>query len=656
MNYLLARIRCCATLLCISFFSFSAVSASPADIPLEDFFRHAEFTGVALSPSGEYIAVTVPAEGRRNLAILDISDLESISVKSAFELRGGESPFAVRWVTPDRLIFETTIQVGALEVPARTGRVFSMNADGSNRRQLFGTNPGSYVFRQMSVIHLLPEQPDWILIQHWAHDRLKPIAERLNVNDARLRTVASSPLNRGGLMADRNGEVRFAYGTNDDDKGEFAWRPSVDAPWQTFENTLGESISPIAFNDEGDGVYFSVRRNQGSGLWLARFNEGDAIPIANEHGVEIDHPVFSDVSPYKYDASGRNLLGVRFSPGYPIMHILDADATESQWLEQIGAMFDGNYVHFHNWTADGKRAIVSVASDQAPREFFLLDTEAPALRFIAGSRGWIDPAQMSPMQPISFTARDDLQIHGYMTTPQNQEPNPDLPFVVYIHGGPHGVRDYWTFDPVTQLLASRGFGVLQVNFRGSGGYGWEFERKGYRQWGAKMQDDITDATHWLIEQGYADPERICIAGASYGGFSTLSGIVREPDLYACAFAFVGVYDLALMKEVGDIPETAYGRNYLNRVLGNNEELLARRSPTNHVENIKTPLFIAHGGEDIRAHVDHYHLLKKRLDEHNIPYEELLVEDEGHGFYKVENNVKLYERVLEFMLKHTAKDE
>ncbi|WP_194757090.1 alpha/beta hydrolase family protein [Aliidiomarina indica] len=643
-------------------FLFALISApvlaqsNPAQIPIEDFFRHAEFSNISLSPLGNYAAVTVPAEGRNNLAILDISDLASIAVKSAFELRGGESPIGVSWVTNDRIIFQTTIQVGPLEIPAMTGRVFAMNADGSNRRQLFGTNPGSYVFRHMSVINLLPEEPDWILIQHWAHDRPKPIAERLNIQDARLRTVTSSPLNRGGLMADQQGVVRFAYGTNDDNKGEFAWRPDSDSPWRTFENTIGQSISPIAFTDEGDGVYFQVRRDEGSGLWLARFAEGDAIPVANDYGVEIDIGLFTGISAYKFDVTGERLLGARFSPGNPLMHLIDEDAFESQWLTQLSAMFEGNYVHIHNWTRDGKRAVVSVSSDIAPQEFFLLDTEAPALRFIAGSRSWIDPEMMSPMQPVALTARDDVELHGYMTLPKNQGSHENLPFVVYVHGGPHGVRDYWGFDPVVQLMASRGLGVLQINFRGSGGYGWEFERKGYRQWGAKMQDDVTDATHWLIEQGYADADRVCIAGASYGGFATLSGITREPDLYACAFAFIGVYDLPLMKETGDVPETASGRNFLNRVLGNNEELLQRRSPSNHVENIKTPLFIAHGAEDIRAHVDHYHLLKERLDEHNIPYEELLVEDEGHGFYKVENNVKLYERAINFMLEHTAPAE
>lgn len=633
--------------------SFS-VSAKPVNIPLNDFFAHAEFGDVAISPQGRYLAVTVPSDSGRNLAVLDISDLGNMKITSAFELRGDESPINVFWVNNERLIFETTMQVGTLGVPARTGRVYAMNADGSNRRQLFGTNPGSFVFRQMSIISTLPEEPDWILIQHWAHDRLRPIAERLNVNDGRQRGVASSPLNRGALMADTEGRVRFALGFDDDQNSLFAWRPSVDANWRTFNNELGSRISPLGFSTDGGSVYFSSREPGKIGVYRIDLQTGAAAPLFNNVRVELDDPLLSGFSSIKTDATGSRLLGLRFSDGKPKILAIDENTHEMRWLRQLEQMFAGNYVHIHNWTEQGKRALISVSSDRAPQEFFLLDTEAPSLVFIAGSRPWIDPGLMSATRPISFEARDGIEIHGYITLPQERLENNK--FLVWIHGGPHGVRDFWGFEPWVQMFASRGFGVLQINFRGSGGYGFEFEEMGYTRWGAEMQDDITDGTHWLIEQGYADADRVCIGGASYGGYSTLSGITREPDLYACAFAFVGVYDLPLMKTTGDVPQSEAGRRFLDRILGTDEADLKARSPINFVENIRTPLFIAHGAEDIRSHVDHYHLLKQRLDEAEIPYEELLVEGEGHGFYRPENNVKMMERVLDFMLKHTAQAE
>ena len=624
----------------------SALSVAYAnEIPLEHFFKHAEFGDAAISPTGKYLAVTVPNEEQRSLAVLDISKPDAMSITAAFQLRGEESPVNVQWVSDNRLIFSSVIQAGALEQPVGTGRIYAINADGGNRRQLFGTQEGSRVFRVMDIISLLPEEPDWILVQHWAHDRPRPIVERLNVNNARSNRVATSPLNRGFLMADQSNIVRFAMGTNDDMKPEFSWRPSEDAEWRNFSNDISDHLSPVGFDASGDFVYMRSRDNEHLGLYQIELATGEFRPLLPSEHVEVDG--------IKFDVAGSKILAVRYHDGIPQWHSIDDTAQEVVWLRQLEAMFEGSRVTINNWTRDGNLAMVAVSSDVAPTEFFVLDTQAPALRFLAASRPWIDPAEMQNMHPIQFTARDGVTLHGYKTLPRGYVEGNEVPFVVFVHGGPHGPRDRWGFDSFVQAFAHHGFGVLQINFRGSGGYGIGFERSGYGEWGAKMQDDITDGTHWIIEQGIAKEDAVCIAGASYGGFSTLSGIVREPDLYACAWAFVGVYDLELMKETGDIPQQESGRRYLDRVLGTDTEVLQERSPTNHVANIKTPLFISHGAEDVRAHVDHYHLLKERLDEAGIAYEEMLVENEGHGFYRVENNVEMMTRVLAFMKKHTS---
>ncbi|RUO18198.1 hypothetical protein CWE08_11795 [Aliidiomarina iranensis] len=637
-----------AMLLSLSFILGTAAlsaSAHSNEIPLENFFKHAEFGDAAISPTGKYLAVTVPSGEQRNLAVLDISDPAAMSVSAAFQMRGEESPINVRWVNDERLIFTSVIQAGALEQPQGTGRIYAINADGSNKRQLYGTQPGSFVFRFMEIISLLPEEPDYILIQSWAHDRPQPIVERLNVDNARLNRVATSPLNRGFVMADQNNIVRFAMGTNDDMKPEFSWRPSEDAEWRNFSNEISEHLSPIGFDTSGEYVYMRSRDNEHLGLYQIKLATGEFEPLVPSENVEVDG--------IKLDASGNRVIAVRYHDGIPQWHSIENEAKEIVWLRQLEEMFAGNSVTINNWTRDGKRAMVTISSDVAPPEFFVLDTETPALRFLAAARPWIDPATMQPMQPISFETRDGITLHGYKTLPRGYTDGDAVPFVVFIHGGPHGPRDRWGFDGFVQAFAHHGFGVLQINFRGSGGYGVEFERSGYGEWGAKMQDDITDGTHWLIDEGYAKEDSVCIAGASYGGYSTLSGIVREPDLYACAWAFVGVYDLELIKETGDIPQQVSGQRYLDRVLGTDTEVLKERSPTNHVAKIKTPLFISHGAEDIRAHVDHYHLLKERLDEAGIEYEEMLVENEGHGFYRTENNVEMMTRVLAFMKKHTS---
>lgn len=626
-----------------------ATPAVSQEIPLADFFKHAEFGDVAISPDGRYLAVSVPEEDRRNLAIIDITEPGQLKITAGFKMRGGESPIGVHWVTNERLIFQSMLEVGALERPQPTGRVFAINADGSNRRQLFGTQAGSMVGRTMSIVSYLASEPDWVLIQHWAHDRPKPIAQRMHIDDGRLGKRISSPLNQGGLLADQNDQVRFAYGSDDDGIPQFSWRPNEDSKWRTFKNDFGTYISPIAFNPDGSGVYFSSQEIGKLGVYEITLATGEVTPVLQSERVEVDT---MGGNPYVWDASASNLLAARFMDGKPEWRSVQEDAFEIKWLRQLEAMYDGFYVNIFNWTADGKRALLSVSGDVAEPEYFLLDTETPELRFIASAKPWLDPSQMAPMQPISFEARDGLELHGYLTMPLEHTADKPSPFVVYVHGGPHGPRDRWGFDRMAQLFAYHGFGVLQINYRGSGGYSRAFEEMGYGEWHGKMQDDITDGTLWAMEQGFADKERTCIAGASYGGFATLSGITREPELYACAWAFVGVYDLPLMKEEGNIPSFEAGRRYLDRVLGTDKDVLLARSPSNHVEKIITPLFISHGAEDKQAHFGQYHLLRERLDQANVPYEHMFVEGEGHGFYKVENNVAMMERVLAFMKKHT----
>lgn len=625
---------------------FTSASAGD-DIPLADYFKHAEFDNASLSPTGDYLAVSVPAGHQRNLAILDISDPSTLNVTTAFGLRGNESPADIRWVSDERLIFTTRIQDGPAAPVQITGRIYAVNADGGLRQQIFGTQPGSFVFRQMDVLSYLPDEPDWILIQHWAHDRPRPIAERINVRRDRNNRVATSPLNRGQLMVDQDNRVRFAMGRTDSGESQLAWRASEDDEWQNFSNELSDFMQPIAFDDSGDHVFFSVPDQDRMGIYKLELASGEYEQVLSSENVQVE-----GAQALKFSADQQRLLGARFMDGIPEWQTMDDDAHEVQWLRQLEAMFEGNLVNINNWTRDGKRAVVSISSDIAPAEYFLLDTEGPELRFLAASRPWIDPQQMQPMQPVSLQARDGLELHGYKTMPVGYEEGDAVPFIVWVHGGPHGIRDNWQFYSRAQMFANHGFGVLQINYRGSGGYGREFERAGYREWGRKMQHDITDATHWVIDQGYADEDRVCLGGASYGGYATLSGITTEPDLYACAFAFVGVYDLELMKSVGNVPSFEAGRRYLDMVLGSDEEELKERSPTNYVENIRTPLFIAHGEEDRQAHVDNYHLLRERLDEAGIEYEHLLVADEGHGFYEVENNVMMFERVLAFMKEHT----
>ncbi|MCG8464102.1 MAG: prolyl oligopeptidase family serine peptidase, partial [Xanthomonadales bacterium] len=264
-------------------------------------------------------------------------------------------------------------------------------------------------------------------------------------------------------------------------------------------------------------------------------------------------------------------------------------------------------------------------------------------------RSWIDKQRLRPVQNIELTARDGQKLRGYLTLPADEKK--PYPLVVLPHGGPFGIRDYRDFNGEVQLLAHNGYAVLQVNFRGSGGYGTAFEKAGHRQWGQAMQDDLTDATQWLVEQGYADKNRMCIFGASYGGYAALMGVIREPDLYRCAIGYAGVYDLNMMYEEGGLRYYSDGVTYLERTLGEDSPELKAYSPVHQVDKIKVPLFIAHGGEDRVVPDEHAKALRDALKDANKEFEWLHYRREVHGFANQEHLQAFYSKVLAFLDEH-----
>jgi dipeptidyl aminopeptidase/acylaminoacyl peptidase len=341
-------------------------------------------------------------------------------------------------------------------------------------------------------------------------------------------------------------------------------------------------------------------------------------------------------------------VGVFLEQGATRTAFFKPDAPVAKLYRGLEAAFPGQSVAITSRTEDGKLAVVQVSSDRNPGAFYLFDTETLQASRIMGRRDWIDPEAMGRTRGVSFKARDGLPIHGYLTTPAGSD-GKHLPMVVYVHGGPFGVNDTWGFDPQVQLLANAGYAVLQVNYRGSGNYGMAFEQAGAKQWGQAMQDDVTDATRWAIREGIADPGRICIAGASYGAYASLMGVAKEPDLYQCAIGYVGVYDLEMMYGRGDIQERMTGKNFLRDWLG--REGLAANSPVNLAGRIRTPVFLAAGGEDQRTPIEHTEKMERALKGAGIPVETLYYRTEGHGFYKLEHRRELYRRMLAFLSRH-----
>lgn len=282
--------------------------------------------------------------------------------------------------------------------------------------------------------------------------------------------------------------------------------------------------------------------------------------------------------------------------------------------------------------------------DRIPGDVYLFDYKAKRADFLMAYNADIDPLQMAARKPVSLEARDGITLHGYLTLPNGSD-GKNLPLVVNPHGGPIGIYDSWLFDADAQLLASRGYAVLQVNFRGSGNHGRDFVIAGHRQWGRAMQDDLTDATRWAIAQGVADPKRICVYGSSYGAYAALMGAVREPDLYRCAVGNVGVYDLEqVYKEDTRTHDTT--EEYLNRTMGS--EGLVAVSPNRLADKIRIPVLLAAGDMDETAPPSHTKKMQAALERAGRPVEAKIYRGEGHGYYEPENRMDFYTRLLNFL--------
>jgi dipeptidyl aminopeptidase/acylaminoacyl peptidase len=270
---------------------------------------------------------------------------------------------------------------------------------------------------------------------------------------------------------------------------------------------------------------------------------------------------------------------------------------------------------------------------------------------------WLDTQSMAQMHPVTLRARDRVELHGYLTLPHDA-PASNLPLIVHPHGGPYGIRDRWGFDRITQFLASRGYAVLQVNYRGSGGYGKRFRDIAWRQWGLAMQDDLTDAVRWAVGEGIADAGRICIFGASYGGYAAMAGITTTPELYRCAVNYVGVVDLPELYGYWSGAAIESGiEAWFRRAIGDprgDRERLDATSPINNLDGLDVPLFIAHGRRDPRVPIAQAERLIRALRRRGIDHEVLFKNDEGHGFVKQENNVELFTRLEAFFAEHLGR--
>lgn len=642
--------------------SVSAVHAaeSGAGAPaVEQFLRDPTFRTMRISPDGSYIAATVPVVDSKT--ILVVLDRKTMQRTAMLAMAGRDDVAGFSWVTDQRLVVTPARQEGMLDAPVWTGELYAVDADGKRSVPLFGyrmpregsqaTNIRGPVAERASAFLLdtLRNQEHQILIKvvPWgATEGAFNEVRRLNLRSGRASRVVSAPIREAEFLTDHEGNVRFSWGETVAGKQELYVREASGGEWRKINDEAESTIRivPRSFDRDGRRVFVVVSDTSGpSRLELLDLETGARERVAGD-------PV-ADIGVGLYGADDR-LYAVIVEPDRPRLLYVDEESREARLSRALEQAFPGQFAYFTSFTSDGGHGLVHVYSDRNPGEFYLFDLASMQAAYLAATRDWIDPDQMAQMKPIRMRTDDGVDLHGYLTLPHGQGER-GLPMIVVPHGGPHGVRDRWQFDADMQLLASRGYALLQVNFRGSGGYGLAFERAGHRQWAGRMQDDLAAAVRWAIDEGYADPDRICISGASYGGYAAMMNAARYPDLYRCAVGYVGVYDLRLMHSEGDVRQYLYGRAFLDRIIGNDQ--LHSASPVAFAERIKVPVMLVHGGEDQRVPISHAERMRRALREAGNEPEWLVERREGHGFYNMENRVKLSQQLLTFFERHIGLD-
>lgn len=629
-----------------------AAETQPA-YTLEDFLKQPRFRSAKLSPNGTYVAATVPLEDRTVLVILKPGQDKPYGYVNFRETNTHVIDF--EWVNNERILFTLGERAGTLEQPVSFGEIWGTNADGTRQGVIVGARASRSANRaggrarsersSFFLIDSLRNDEDNVLVGTYPWDAGEApftSVERMNVHTGAKTTVIRAPARAASFLADPGGDVRFAHGENKAYDSVLYYR-EPGGEWQLIndESVSKVEVRPLDFSADGKVAY--LRTTHGTGP--------DSI-LEFDVGTRKTKEVFRDdfVSPSNlvYAVGSDAPIGVAFFDGKVRYHYFVDDGPEARLHRALQSSFDGEVVSKVSATKDESVALLRSWSDRNPGEFFVFDAKAKKAERLLSVAEWIDPMKMATVKPFRFEARDGRQLEGFVTIPRGSE-GKRLPLVVHPHGGPFGVADAWGFNQETQLLASQGYAVLQVNFRGSGGYGKEFERAGHKQWGLSMQDDLTDATHWAVREGIADGSRMCMYGASYGAYASLMAVAKEPALYKCAVGYVGVYDLKMMWNRGDIPQSYHGRDFLYEALG--KDGLDESSPSKLAGRIKVPVFLTAGGEDVRTPQAQTEAMERALKAAAVPVESKYYPTEGHGYHSLENKRDYYTRLLGFLARY-----
>lgn len=626
-----------------------APAAPGPETPLETFFQSPTLSNLAFSPNGKFLLCVVPHERRQNLAVIDL-EKGTKTLLTNFTDRQVQAPV---WANNNRILFRVD------DDGRESLSLYAVNRDGSDPSVLAsgyhrtGTT-GQINERFSSLLRRLGRDPQGILVLARLKFNDWNDVARMDLKTGRMTVVAPAPGNVLNYVLDRDDQVRFAVVLDLDQTQRILYRDRDDEPWAELAAHPMDDPGwvPVAFDGDNRTVYVVSdvgRKTKAVFRYDTATRQLAPEPVVAHDTYDVTTSAGEGLRVF-YDESKRQVAGFAFEAERPVFHWLNTEMAEIH-ARLNAALPDTVHVPVQ-FAEDGSRILIYSYSDRDAGVYYLYDRRRQRVEELAVVKPDIDPIRMATMQPVSFTARDGLNLHGYLTLPPSR-PARNLPLVIHPHGGPYGIRDTWTYNPEVQYYASRGFAVLQVNFRGSGGYGRAFEAAGWKRWGLEMQDDLTDAVQWAIGQGIADPSRVVISGASYGGYAAMAGLVFTPELYRAGINYVGVVNIANLIPAAVPPSRIYWMRTRLGDLANSEDRKRIRatSPVHFADRIRAPVLMAYGKNDPRVPIDQAADMERALKRAGVPHELIVEEEEGHGFRNEEKRIAFFRRVDTFLRQH-----
>ncbi len=599
-------------------------------IAIEDFFRNPQSNDYKISPEGRYISYMAPYKDRMNVFIKELSSGDSRRLTSV-EDRNIESHF---WSGESFVLFlrdnggDENHHLHAIDLS--TGEVRDLT-------------PFEGV--KVVLVDVLHEQEEEVLISMNKKNAALFDVYRMNVKTGEYSLVADNPGGVSEWVTDHDGQLRIAVASDGVNNNVLYRETEADEFEVILTSSFKDQFDPLFFTFDNKHIYASSNLEGRDKKAIVIFD-----PSTGKEVEELYAHEAVDVEALLYSRKRKKITFCTAVVDKMEMHFFDEIAEKI--YARIAEIDPDLDFHVVSANRDENLLIVRSHSDRSLGAYYFLDWENNSIEKLAEISPWLEGKQLAQMRPISYDSRDGLKIHGYLTLPVDYQEGERIPVVINPHGGPW-YRDTWGFNPEVQFLANRGYAVLQMNFRGSVGYGRKFLMAAAKEWGGKMQDDVSDGVQFLVDEGIADPARVAIYGGSYGGYSVLAGMAFTPELYACGVDYVGVSNLFTFMET--IPP--YWKPFLDmmyEMVGhpeNDKDMLTARSPVFHVDKIQAPLFVVQGAKDPRVNIGESDQIVQAMRDRGVQVEYMVKENEGHGFRNQENRFEFYRALESFLGKH-----